>query len=289
MMFSRRQFLTIAGITLLGLKPEALLASALDFSAQYGRALDTLLVRTAPQIQSSVIKHIWADSILRLLSVKDDWLQIADGYVERSTVQMMLPYTPEQMLTLPQVPFWAEVAAPVAAVRAWCAADAPLITRIGHGGVLRVTDALPNAWYAVESDQGTHLGWTQAILWQAVPSDVPDLSNARLEINLSKHELYIYDDDHRVMSTPIATGQALQTGVYKVQRRQTGATHYDAVNSAFYGTPWRIGFDEYELAGAYWHNQFGKSHTGTTVQMSPIAARWVYRQMQEDSTVVVIA
>lgn len=289
MIFSRRQFLTIAGITLMGLKPDVLLGSALDFSAQYGRALDTLLVRAAPNAQSAVVKHLWADSILRLLNVKGDWLQIADGYVERSAVQMMLPYTPQPMLTMPQVPFWAEVAAPVAIVRAWCAADAPLITRVGHGGVMRVIDAMPNAWYALESDQGTRLGWTQAILWQAVPADAPDIANARLEINLSKHELYVYDGDRRVMTTPIATGQALQTGVYKVQQRQIGGTYHDAANRAFYGAPWRIRFSEYELAGAYWHNQFGKSHTGAIVQMSPLAARWVFRQMQENSTVVVSA
>ena len=56
----------------------------------------------------------------------------------------------------------------LAVVRAYCAADAPIVARIGHGGVLRVIDYLPPGqsdgigWYGVADDESSALlGWTQ--------------------------------------------------------------------------------------------------------------------------------
>ncbi len=287
MKLSRRKFLTIAGVTLLGIAPEAVLGSNLDSPAHYGRALDTLRVRAAPHDQATIVKRIWADSILRLTGTQGDWFRVAEGYVERTEVQAMLPYAPQTVFTLPQVPFWAEVAAPVAPVHAWCAVAAPLVTRVGHGGVLRVIDALADGWYAVESDKSAQLGWTQAVFWQAAPEDTPDVDDVRLEISLSEQTLHVYNGKRRVMSAPIATGQALQTGVYSVQSRQAGGICCETENGVFHGVPWHIGFGNYGLVGAYWHNRFGKPYAGRAIQVSPIIARWLYRQMRESSTVVI--
>ncbi len=65
---------------------------------------------------------------------------------------------------------WIEVVAPVAAVRQWCAPDAPLVTRIGHGGIVRVIDRLPGdtLWYGIASETGDLLGWSQAAHWKPV-------------------------------------------------------------------------------------------------------------------------
>jgi hypothetical protein len=288
-MISRRQFLSIAGVSLLGLAPKSPFAAAFNFPIQHGRTLDTLLVRKSPSLQADVTKWLWADSVLDLLEIKGDWLRIADGYVARESVQPMLPYTPQAAFTRADAPFWAEVAAPVAAIHAWCAADAPLMARIGHGGVMRMVDALPDAWYAVESDKGTRLGWTQAVFWQAVADDNPDVANARLEISVARQTLQVFDDQQQIMSAPISTGQALQSGEYTINQRQMGGTSYDIANEVFQGVPYRLAFGGYELLGAYWHNQFGRTYAGPAVQMSPIAARWLYRQMREGSSVVIRA
>lgn len=62
---------------------------------------------------------------------------------------MALDETPAQ---IEKPIFWAEVAGPVAAVRQWCAADAPFVTRIGHGGVAQIIDYLSDkttSWYEI--------------------------------------------------------------------------------------------------------------------------------------------
>jgi hypothetical protein len=288
MMISRRQFLSIAGISLLGLAPKPYFA-AFDFPIQYGRALDTLHVRSSASSRSTISKRVWADSVLDLLEDKGDWLRITGGYVERENVQPMLPFVPQTAFTREQTPFWAEVNAPIAPIHAWCAADAPLITRVGHGGVLRVVDVLPDTWYEVETDKGTPLGWTQAIFWQVAPDDVPDIANVHLEINVAAQTLRVFDEQQQIMSASISTGQVLQSGVYTVDRRQMGGTSAEIADNVFQGVPSRLGFGAYELIGAYWHNRFGRPYVGAAVQMSPIVARWLYRQLREGSSVIVTA
>src|SRR5690554_8060943 len=83
----------------------------------------------------------------------------------------MLVYAPPQSIASSQSPFWGEVIAPIAPIRQYCSADAPLVTRIGHGGVAQIVDYLPgepHGWYGIGNQNGQVAGWTQAIYWQAV-------------------------------------------------------------------------------------------------------------------------
>ena len=116
---------------------------------------------------------MWPDSMVEVLGERGDWCEIAEGFVERDGLRPMRPYRPAKSADLPDCPFQAEVAAPTAPVRAWCAADAPLVIRMEHDSVARIIDALPHepdagVWYAVAGDDGDFLGWSQAIYWRQV-------------------------------------------------------------------------------------------------------------------------
>jgi hypothetical protein len=203
----------------------------------------------------------------------------------------MLPYRPPFTLAPPSEPFWAEVAGPVAPVRRYCAADAPLLTRIGHGGVAHVIDALPGEsfpWYGIEAAEGQWLGWTQAVHWQ--PAQVTPLAEANncLHIDVDKRLLTAWQGDQMMLQAPFAIGSPLRPGSYVVKERIAG-TVVATPGGVFHGTPWRLSLDnETDLSGVYWHNAFGDSLPGPTVQVTPLLARWLYGWLDEHSPIVVV-
>ncbi len=158
-MLSRRSFLQLVGASLAAtaLRPTSSLLAAANTEAYLGRAFSALPIYTTRNATAAPIAHLWPDSVATILDRDDDWYQIAGGWVRRAGLQPMLPYAADTYRFVQAAPFWAEVAAPVAPVRAYCAADAPLVTRIGHGGVSQVIDTLPgepNGWYGIADQHG---------------------------------------------------------------------------------------------------------------------------------------
>jgi hypothetical protein len=207
----------------------------------------------------------------------------------------MMSYDPSVTLVLPPIPFWAEVGAPVAPVRQWCAAEAPPMTRIGHGGIARVTDYLPGdgisaGWYGLDNGDGHFMGWTQAIYWRPVLEESLAAIHPTLHIERDDQALTAYDDGEAVLRAPVSMGLEIATGTYLVSERQLSGTpmFIPGQTQAIYGAPWRVQFGQnYELSGAYWHNRFGESVPGPAVQVTPLLARWLYHWLGECGTITV--
>ncbi len=286
--FSRRQFLKLAGIALVGtqIDPARLFHAAPQNVplTHMGRALFAAPIHSAPN--APVIAHLWPDSVTPIHASKGLWYKVPQGYVLKTALQpMALDETPAQ---IEKPIFWAEVAGPVAAIRQWCAADAPFVTRIGHGGVAQIIDFLPDkttSWYGIAAENGDLLGWSQTIHWRRVSSEKTPVSPLRLEIDQQQQTLTVYQDRIAALTTPISIGQALVPGTYPLQRGQMGSV----VNHEFHGVPWqiRIGAD-YNLNGVYWHNQFGTARPGPAVQVTPILARWLYQNMDDNGFVTIV-
>ncbi|MFN8564664.1 MAG: L,D-transpeptidase [Anaerolineae bacterium] len=157
-----------------------------------------------------------------------------------------------------------------AVVRAACAADAPLIARIGHGGVLRVIDYLPGDgidWYGVaENENADLLGWTQAAAWS--PARVDDAApTLALVVSAAEQRLRVQDGDRILLTAPISTGRDLVPGIYTVTDRQPNGTDEQHV-----GAPWSLAFgDDLNLSGVYWHNRFSAIAPGAAVQVDAAA------------------
>lgn len=80
-------------------------------------------------------------------------------------------------------------------------------------------------------------------------------------------------------------GQSLPSGTYPLQRGQMGSI----VNHEFHGVPWQIHIGaDYNLNGVYWHNQFGAASPGPAVQVTPILARWLYQNMDDNGFVTIV-
>ena len=277
-MLSRRQFLQAAGITLAAapLARFGFAPAAPSFAPVYGRALTAAPIYAAPDLAAPVITQRWSDTIAPILDARNGWYRLADGYTPRESWQPLI--VPAQRSEAPvALPDWGEVTGALAVVRAYCAADAPIVTRIGHGGVLRLIDYLPGTqpddigWYGVADDEDSPLlGWTQTPAWSSARADSA-LPNLSLRIDQSQQKLEAYAGDHRQLSAPISTGRSLEPGVYPITRRRVGAA------TEPHGAAWLLDFGkDQQICGVYWHNRFGQPIPGAAVQITPALAQWLF-------------
>lgn len=284
-MLSRRQFLQAAKIALAAAHlPPLYLTRAVStvhsFEPLYGRALSTVPVYAAPQTSAALLTTLWSDTVVPILSTSGAWYRLPDGYVQRELLQPML--SPAQTVHSENTPpFWGEVTGAVAIIRTWCAANAPIVSRVGHGGVLYVADRLPLDgvnWYGVaSSESGDLLGWSQAASWTAAPVDQMT-PNINLIIDRQAQQLTAFDPEQPILTAPIAARQMLVSGAYAVTGR--GFTIPQALEHP--GTPWALTFGANQhLSGAYWHNRFGSAPAetdtgGAAIEVAPALARWLY-------------
>lgn len=216
--------------------------------------------------------------------MRGDWYRVEGGYTPRTMLQPL--HAPAQRSEMAaNAPFWGEVSGAVAVVRQWCAADAPLVTRIGHGGVMHISDRLTVGeidWYGVaESAGGERVGWTQAANWSLAETDAA-LPALTLRVDARALQLDVLEQDELLLSAPVSVGQNLSTGRYPLVERQMAIRSYEHMGAA-----WALSFgDGVKLAGAYWHNRFGMigkqmENEATALEVTPFLARWLYPRAAE--------
>jgi hypothetical protein len=280
-MLSRRQFLQATGIAVAAAHlPSAgsTTPTAPSFEAVYGRALISTPVYAAPSTAAPLIKQLWSDTVVPIYGTEGEWYRLRRGYTPCENVQPMIAPARRAEATFAP-PFWGEVSGAIAVVRAWCSPSAPVVARVGHGGVLRVIDRLPGDsinWYGVApTDSSELLGWAFAAILSPAQVDeaAPTLS---LFIETRYQRLTVREADQTLLTAPISTGCDLLPGVYPVTQR------YPALADRRHGAPWSLAFgDDLILSGVYWHNRFGARAPGAAVQVAPALAKWLYPRAAE--------
>jgi len=296
-MISRRQFLQVAGISVYGLSSAqmadvlglVLPASAVSQEAAFGRLLYPASVTDDLGI---VISSLIPDTVVQIISSSAAAYTLNQGIVSRSAIQPMADFGAASFV--PDIPCPVEVIAPAAAVRQWCEPSAPLISRVGHGGVLHMVDSLEVGgarWLGVASDSNAPLmGWTEAVRWREAASRSEEFSLAdTLHLNRHTQQLSVFDGDRLLWGASAAVSQAMPAGTYPLDGRMVSSALPEA---GLMGTPWIHNFSGYSLSGAYWHNQFGldagRSVVGAPIQLQPSAARWIYRHFRSNGVLHVV-
>jgi lipoprotein-anchoring transpeptidase ErfK/SrfK len=116
----------------------------------------------------------------------------------------------------------------------------------------------------------------------------PGAAGKRIEINLKQQQLTCFQGDQPVMTTRVATGAGgfgTPKGDWKVRRkrpsRHMASDGEDAAAGPGYdliGVPWVSYFlAGISFHGTYWHNDYGEPRSHGCVNMTPSAARWLYR------------
>lgn len=259
-MISRRNFLKLAGF--------AFLAPHISIQPiPHGRLLTTTVTSTG--------KKLLADSVHPILSIHDHVVQIPAGNIPITMIQPLLEPHHTPIGVLPQ---FVEVVAPYAVVRAYASAEASLVARIGHGGVLKAAQLLLDkdhlSWLQVDE------GWLQRQHVQPLLAIQP-IPHAHLEIEDFTLTLLV---GHEVLlQTEIVRPQQLLTGTYR--------THQKTINrilNQYVGVPYWLDLDDQiSLHGVYWHNHFRHYHGENRIELPIITAKTVFNLLPQGARLVV--
>ena len=116
------------------------------------------------------------------------------------------------------------------------------------------------------------------------------LENKRVEVRLAEQLLLAYENGRAVFATRISTGGRRLSGTYTTpvgnfityhKRPTRHMANGDIASNGFDfpGVPWVLYITESGISfhGTYWHNDYGTPHSHGCINMTPQAAKWLYR------------
>lgn len=313
---SRREFLKASASAILALGvPVHWSGKALALADdQLGRVADaTADVYSAPSFASHRRRTFWRDAILRIdEAVIGDtvpehnriWYEVSGvGYVHSSVVQ---PVRDEPNAPVSRVPYLGqlmEVTVPFVDVLWHPRSDAEKVYRFYYetthwiDGLSR--DSRRHAWYRIYDDKWDLHYYARAEALRPIPvseltpisPDVP-AADKLIEVDLTQCWIKCYEDTNMVFSTRIAPGEMLPTGQSLtplgdfVTFRKRPSRHMVVGNLAsgydLPGVPWvaYITREGVSFHGTYWHNDFGTPRSHGCINMTPQAAKWLFRWTQ---------
>jgi hypothetical protein len=294
-MLSRRDFLKVMGISVLaGAVPAALndqisisstLSQPIRFSPVRGRLIHG--------IHSENIPPLFANTIVSILGEAGDDYLTEHGRIDRTIIQPILEMSDAGLA--PSVGEFAEVIAPVAAIRRWAVLTAPAATFVGHGGVLMVADAISlsetDRWLLMIGADGEPLGWTPARQWRSATFETMTELFNHLRIDTHRRMMTAYRDDKPLLEAPVALSPHLESGEYPMAK--VSCSQQDAASlSPLEGMPYWFALGRHKLSGAYFHNSFGymfeSELPGAEIQVAPFVGRWLYQHVGQFVTARIV-
>lgn len=191
----------------------------------------------------------------------------------------------------------------------------PVVLQLRSGMVLRVastTGADGHTWYEIVFDEWLRYPErASSALYVAGdlvepftdpgPQDLPTpgaTSTKRIIVDRSQQMLSAYDGDTLFMRSPVSTGIELTPtprGAFTVYRK-TPSRYMQGpipgISTQEYdlpGVPWNLYFtrEGAVIHGAYWHDDFGKTHSNGCVNLPIDAAKKLYQWADLGTTVIV--
>ena len=311
---SRRDFLKLSGYGLMGMVLPNLslnLPEQDEFTSLQGRVIDRILWSfDEPNLKSKRQKLYWRDLVFPITNttVSDNekaynrvWYQAEDsGYVYSGSVQPVRTLLNEpQHISLKGA--LGEVSVPFTDAHIEADPNSEVIYRLYYETVHWVTASavLPDGtiWYALLDDKfeqsyfvpGEHIRLVSD--GELAPLS-PNISNAdkRIEVRLDDQLVLAYEYEKLVFATRASTGGRLQSGTYTTpvgdyityhKRPTRHMAAGDLASSGFDlpGVPWVIYIRENGTSfhGTYWHNDYGHPHSHGCINLTPQAAKWLYR------------
>ncbi len=242
----------------------------------------------------------------------DVWFQINEGYVHSAYVVPGHEQFQQPEEEVPADGFWGEVVVP----HSWQYTRPTLHSYqwdwahyMGFWGqvhrvINRDVDEEGRVWYQLYDDvEPKRQAWVFAKHIRRVAVDEfdpisPDVTDKLIRIELNAQVVTCYEGDQIVFQTRTATGSSFQDdegnlhdlstakGDYTVtrkrpSRRMRGGDEFGLPYDVN-GVPWVTYFGGTGAAihGAYWHNNYGRPRSHGCINVTPDAAKWVYRWTQ---------
>lgn len=307
---SRRDFLKLAGTASLGLAlptyPIGGSPSPISLDAnRLGRAAYSLRYYKKPTTKSEELGFYITDDVFQILgeAVGEQepngsfvWLRTPEGWVNSSFVQPVRKAYNEPETEFPKLGFLAEVTVPLTQAWRLSEGEKKRAYRFYYGSTHWVigsqTDRTGNVWYVIPDDLFT----TQQYLVEArhlhritaeeVAPISPDVTSKRIEVNLADQKLTALENGIPVFNTRIASGYVegdTPVGAFHVERKQPsrhmGVDSLEGGGFDLPGVPWVcfILWTGVSFHGTYWHNNYGHPQSHGCINLSPAAAKWIYR------------
>ena len=312
--FSRRDFLKLSSYGLMGIFLPDLTSEFLkqdEFANLQGRIIDrTVWTYDEPHPKAKRAKLYWHDLVVPITNTtigEDEsaynrvWYQLEDaGYAYSGGIQPVRTTLnkPEQISTRGVL---GEVSVPF--TDAYLEADetGELVYRLYYETVHWVAGAVDSTdgtiWYRLLDDKFDRYYYVPAKDIRILSNEElaplsPNIpgENKRLAVRLDDQLLVAYEYGKIVFATRISTGGKRLSGAYTTPVGEFITYHKrptrhmatgDIASSGFDlpGVPWVLYITESGISfhGTYWHNDYGQPHSHGCINLSPPAAKWLYR------------
>ena len=310
---SRREFLHLGGMGLLALAaPVRWLRPKLELeTTRLGRVLEASIdIYRHPSFSSARIATLVRDDLITIsgAAVGDHypehnrvWYEMSGrGFVHSSTIQPVQaePNRPERLLpssgalmevTIPWVDaYWEAKTEPQRAYRFYYGTT--------HWVVGLAHDHKDRTWYRIYDDRigqsyfvpGESLRHIPFAELTPIAPEVP-ADEKRIEVDLTNQWVQCFEGATLVYTARVSTGASFDKaeswtppGEFTTFRKR-GSRHMAAGNLAsgydLPGVPWvsYITQEGISFHGTYWHNDFGVPRSHGCINMTPQAAKWLYR------------
>jgi lipoprotein-anchoring transpeptidase ErfK/SrfK len=284
-----------------------------SFDVQQGRVTARLIwLYDKPSVDAARQKLYWQDSVLTItdIAISDDlnaynrvWYQIGtEGYAYSGTLQPVRTILNTPSLDIPTGGRLGEVSVPYTDAHLLPDVNSSAAYRIYYETVHWVLSAATSAsdgkiWYRILDDKWHKQYYAPAEHLRLISDDelaplspnVPD-AQKKIQVQLKAQLVFAYENGQPVFITRAATGKAFRYGVYttpagefmtyhKRPTRHMAAGDITADGYDLPGVPWVMYFTEAGLSlhGTFWHNDFGTPKSHGCVNLSPTAAKWLFR------------
>jgi hypothetical protein len=308
---SRRDFLKLSGYGMLGMFLPELPRFFQQEQITQGRVIDTSLWSyEEPTKKSKRVKNYWRDLVVPITNttVSEDeaahnrvWYEVeGKGYVYSGSIQPVRTILNEpQHISLKGA--LGEVSVPFTDAFLEPDTSSELLHRLYYESVHWVKASAIHVdgtlWYALLDDKtgmyyyapGRHLRLIPDVELAPIAEQIPDVLK-RVEVRLKDQLLMAYEGNRLVFATRVSTGGRLRSGTYTTPAGEYLTYHKrptrhmargDLASSGFDlpGVPWVTYIRENGTAfhGTYWHNDYGRPRSHGCINMTPQAAKWLYR------------
>lgn len=310
---SRRDFLKLSGYGLMGLTVPDLRFVLDEFNNLQGRVTGrTLWSYDAPDFTATRKKLYWHDLVIPIANTAigiDEtaynrvWYEAQEGgFIYSGSVQPVRTIlNASQHISLKGG--LGEVSVPFTEARLEPDLNAEVIYRLYYESVHWVKASAVNPmdekiWYCLLDDKnvgqyyyvpGEHIRLIPDSELAPLSAEIPN-EQKRVEVRLNDQLVLAYEADKLVFATRTATGGRLRSGTYTTPTGDFITFHKrptrhmaagDIASSGFDlpGVPWVVYIKDNGISfhGTYWHNDYGRPRSHGCINLTPQAAKWLYR------------
>jgi lipoprotein-anchoring transpeptidase ErfK/SrfK len=312
---SRRDFLRISGASLAGITLAPIFKATHFALEQQGRVIDnSIKLYDIPSKDGKALETYWKDMVLPITEVTIGngepahnriWYQIgSDGYVHSGPIQPVRTILNTPVSDIPEEGLLAEITVPFTDAHWRPDNNFPVAYRLyyetTHWVEKLVYDHSGQPWYRILDDKWKINYYAPAVHLRLVPNEEltplsPEVpSNAkRIEVRTAEQVVVAYEWDRPVFMTRAATGAKFSNGNFAtppghhITFHKRPNRHMAAGNLAYNGydlpgVPWVSYITESGISfhGTYWHNNYGRPRSHGCINLTPKAAKWIYRWTQ---------